>query len=179
MAIKHFSLYHAVAILSDEKSQRQDQIENNKKKNSTRHKQIIFALSGVVIFVGIFLFYTFYLHAENSVYVYEDYFQIRGTYGAIVNFSEISDLILVEKSMEEIGIPRRSNGVVTDSILKGKYLSDSQDSILLFVRQHVAPTIQIIRVNEGNIYLSFSDPEKTNDLFLELRGKLSHAIQTE
>jgi len=179
MTNKHFSLYHALAILSDEKSQRQDQSEHKNKKHSTRYNQLIFILSGIIIFVAIFLFYALYLHAENSVYIYEDRIQIKGTYGVAVNFSEISDVVLIEKSMEEIGVPRRRHGVVTGDILKGRYESDMHDNILLFVRQHVAPTIQITRENEGSIYLSYADTQHTNELYLELRSNLDLAAQTE
>ena len=178
MTSKHFSLYHALAILSDEKSQ-QDQSEHKNKKRSTRYKQLIFILSGIIIFAAIFLFYVLYLHAENSVYIYEDSIQIKGTYGVSVNFSEISDVELIEKSMEEIGIPRRRHGVVTGDILKGRYESDMHENILLFVRQHVAPTIHIIRENEGSIFLSFADTQYTNELYLELRSNLDFAAQTE
>ena len=169
MKNKHFSLYHALAILSDEKSQ-QDQSEH--KKRSTRYKQLIFVLSGIIIFTAIILFYVLYLHAENSVYIYEDSIQIKGTYGVAINFSEISDVELIDKSMEEIGIPRRRHGVVTGDILKGRYVSDIHDNTLLFVRQRVAPTIQIIRENEGSIFLSFADTQYTNEIYLNIRVAL-------
>jgi len=171
MTEKHFTLYHAISILKGEKAKQQNQREYNKKSTS-RCKQLIFILSGIVIFAGIFLFYTLYLHAENSVAVYEDYFQIKGAYGVIVDFAEVSDVILIEKSMDEIGIPASTNRVLTREILKGRFTSELHENILLFVRRQVEPTIHIIRENDGGIFLSFAAAEKTNALYLELLEKL-------
>jgi len=80
--------------------------------------------------------------------------------------------------VDEIGTPFRTNGVYTRDILKGKFRSELQENILLFVRRQVAPTIHIIRENEVDIFLNFSDAGKTEKLYLELQSKLGFAEQT-
>ena len=163
-----------LGIWLGDKEQRQS--ASHKKKRSALYRQLVFMLAVSAIIAGSILIFRLFNHAENPVYVYENYIQIKGAYGISADFSEISDVILIEKSMDEIGNPTRINGALTRDILKGRFRCELQGDILLFVRRQSEPTIHIIRENERDIFLSFADPEKTNKLYFELqRAILNHA----
>jgi len=100
---------------------------------------------------------------EPTVNVLDDGIQIRAMYGLTVGFSEIRDISLLEQSMREIGVGRRTNGYNAGGSLKGHFTSG-----LLFVQANISPTIRIERINGSNVYISFHDSEQTRMLYSEL-----------
>jgi len=120
----------------------------------------------VLIAVSTILIYS---AKEPEVIIFEDSIQIKAMYGLTINFSDITDVSLIEKSMREIGdVGIRVNGADTFGTLQGHFKSDTLGETLLFVRLNSSPTIKIERNNDKDIYLNFSSSEKTIALFDEL-----------
>lgn len=61
----------------------------------------------IVIAVGVLFFYS---EKEPEVIILDSGIQIKAIYGLKIDFSEISDISLIEKSMRDIGVGRRTNG---------------------------------------------------------------------
>ena len=127
-------------------------------------KWIIIILVVTIIGVGV-LFYQG--EREPTVNIFDDNIQIRAMYGLSVDFSEISNVSLLEQSMREIGVGRRTNGYSTGNTLKGHFTSG-----LLFVQANESPTIRIERNSGSNIYISFRDGEQTEMLYNELMATI-------
>jgi uncharacterized heparinase superfamily protein len=116
---------------------------------------------------------------EPKVKVFDDRVQIKTMYGLTINFSDITDVSLIESSMREIGnVGRRVNGGDTFGTLRGHFKSDTLGETLLFVRLNASPTIKIERNNDKDIYLNFSSSEKTNMLFNELNTAINRDSNT-
>jgi hypothetical protein len=146
-----------------------------KKSKSTATIAVIIASSAfsviIVIAVGIMLFYG---AKEPVVNVSDQGIQIKTLYGLNVNFSDISDISLIEKSMGDIGVGRRTNGYggVGDT-LKGNFESDNLGETLLFVQSKSSPTIRIECDSRKDIYVSFRDSEATRALYDEMIREFS------
>jgi hypothetical protein len=118
------------------------------------------AAVGVMFFLG---------EAEPTVTVLDDSIQISGMYGTNVSFSEISDILLLENSMEDIGVGMRTNGYGGfGATLKGNFQSSAHGETLLFVRTTSSPTIQIARNDKRDIFLCFGNSEETRQLYDEI-----------
>jgi len=141
---------------------------NDIASSKTSNYGIIKVIFTVIILFGVgVLFY--FGEKEPDVKILNDGIQITGMYGLSIDYSEITDINLLEKSMKEIGIGRRTNGYGGfGDALKGNFRSDALGETLLFVRANSSPTIKIERANKKDIYLSFHDTEKTNKIFNEL-----------
>lgn len=106
---------------------------------------------------------------DAKIEVSEKSIQIRSMYGISINFSEIEEVVLIEKSMEEIGVGRRTNGYGgLDGTLKGHFKSNELGAVLLFVKADSSPTIMIKRFNKKTIYISFSNSDKTRSLYEDI-----------
>jgi len=113
------------------------------------------------------LFY--YGEKEPVVSISDKYVHIDGMYGIDINFTDITDISLIDKSMKDIGTGRRINGYAGfGDTLKGYFISESSGRILLFVKSEAVPTIRIDRDNGEDVYISFRDGEKTRLLYQEL-----------
>jgi hypothetical protein len=120
------------------------------------------------IFVGGLLFYG---EKEPVVKISDNQIRIAGMYGLSVDFSDISSISLIEKSVADLGAGRRTNGYGGFSeSLKGHFDSPDLGKVLLFVKSGASPTLWIERESQEDIYLSFKDGEKTKSLYQELKG---------
>ncbi len=120
----------------------------------------------ILLACTIMLFYGF---KETDVKLSDDQMQITGMYGLKIAFDEVESITLLEKSMNEIGVGTRTNGFGGfGSTLKGNFESASQGMYILFVNSSSSPTIRIERSAGVNVYISFNDGQKTEDLFSEL-----------
>jgi len=120
------------------------------------------------IFVGGLLFYG---EKEPVVNISDNQIRIAGMYGLSVDFSDISSISLIEKSVADLGAGRRTNGYGGFSeSLKGHFDSPDLGKVLLFVRSGASPTLWIERESQEDIYLSYKDGEKTKSLYQELKG---------
>ena len=90
---------------------------------------------------------------------------ISGMYGTTINASEISDITLVDSSMQSIGAGRRNNGS-NGSVWRGSF-----EAGLLFVRPNASPTLRIDRNNAPSVFISFNDAAKTRELYRELSNR--------
>ena len=91
---------------------------------------------------------------------------IRAMYGTSISFSEITDIILIETSIRDIGINGRMNGYGGfGTTLKGYFNIRGAGNSLLFVKPASSPTIHITGKNVSDIFISFADGEKTRDLY--------------
>ena len=89
----------------------------------------------LVIFIltacAIMLFYGF---KEPGVQLTDTQIQVKGMYGLEIDFTDIKDVTLIEKSMREIGIGTRTNGFGgMGSTLKGNFKSADLGKHMLFV----------------------------------------------
>jgi hypothetical protein len=119
----------------------------------------------VLVAVGSVLIYG---AQEPEVVVFDNRVQIKAMYGLTIDFSDITDISLIENSMSEMDVGRRVWGSDIFGTLQGHFKSDTLGETLLFIRLNSAPTLRIERNNDKDIYLSFSNSEKTNMLFDEL-----------
>jgi hypothetical protein len=121
---------------------------------------MIFVLVGIMYFQG---------SKEPIIKVRDNNIEIKAMYGENIEFSEINNISLIEKSMDDIGIGTRTNGYGGfDGTLKGNFDSDISGKTLLFVQANSSPTIKIDRKNKKDIYISFRNSEKTKQLYQEL-----------
>lgn len=136
-------------------------------KRKNRISTIISTVVCVAVLIGAGVM--FYLGERDSgVNVGYDHVQIQGIYGLSISFSEIAGVSLLNQTMQEIGVGRRINGFdVGGNALKGHFSAG-----LLFVQKNKAPTIQIKRHNQPNIYISFRNSEHTEMLFNELQNTI-------
>jgi len=119
----------------------------------------------VLVVVGVALVYSV---SEPEVTVFDSSVQIKAMYGLTIDFSDITDICLIESSMGGLDVGRRVNGADVFGVLQGHFKSDTLGETLLFVRLNSSPTIRVERGNGKDVYLSFSSGEKTMTLFNEL-----------
>jgi len=111
---------------------------------------------------------------EPEVTVFDNSVQIKAMYGLTINFSDITDITLLENNIRDIGnIGTRVNGADVFGTLQGHFKSDTLGETLLFVHVNSSPTIRIERNNEKDIYLNFNNSEKTITLFNELNTAIN------
>ena len=133
-------------------------------------KATIITISAIAAIVLVGVGVMFYQGEKDPlVKVLDERIEIKAVYGLSVDFADISDVSLIEKSMRDMGIGTRTNGYGGASeALKGHFESDSLGKTLLFVQSESSPTIRIERNGKPDIYISFRDGEKTRSLYDEL-----------
>ncbi len=100
--------------------------------------------------------------------------QIKAMYGLDIDFSEISEISLIEKSVHDIGIGTRVNGYGgIGEALKGYFTSDTLGDTILFVQSKSSPTIKLERAGSKDVYISFGSSERTEQLYSELISRIS------
>lgn len=132
---------------------------------------VMISISAIILIVVGMLFY--YGEKDPVVKILDDHIQIDAMYGLNINFSEIADISLIDKSMRDMGVGIRTNGY--DGIggtLKGNFKSDILGETLLFVQSKSSPTIKIVRKGKKDVYISFDNPESTEQLYNELITKI-------
>ena len=106
---------------------------------------------------------------EPEVTVYDNKLQIKALYGVTINYTNITNITLIDKNINEIGnVGKRINGADILGTLQGHFKSDTLGETLLFINKNSSPTILIERNNDKNIYLNFNNNEKTTTLYNEL-----------
>lgn len=111
----------------------------------------------------------FYGEKDLDTSILDDRIQIKAMHGLNIEFSEIADISLIEKSMSDIGIGTRINGYGgIGRALKGNFKSDTLGETLLFVQSKSSPTIKIERTDKRDVYISFCNSESTEQLYREL-----------
>ncbi|WP_052446824.1 hypothetical protein [Candidatus Soleaferrea massiliensis] len=121
---------------------------------------VILAVCTVMLFYGL---------KETEIELSDNQIQMKGMYGMNIDFTDVENITLLEKSMREIGIGTRTNGFGGfGSTLKGNFESERLGKYKLFVDADSSPTILIERTHDVDVYISFQDSQKTEDYFSEL-----------
>ncbi|ROR30408.1 hypothetical protein EDD66_10259 [Mobilisporobacter senegalensis] len=133
-------------------------------------KAVIIAIASIsaiiLIIVGALFFYG---EKDPVTSILDNSIQIKAMYGFNIDFSEIADISLIEKSMSDIGIGARTNGYGgMGEALKGHFKSDTLGETVLFVQSKSSPTIKIERTDKKDVYISFRNSESTEQLYREL-----------
>lgn len=127
----------------------------------------ITSISAIILIAIVALF--FYSEKDPGVSILDDRIQIKAMYGLNIDFSEVANISLIEKSMSDIGIGTRTNGYGgIGGTLKGNFKSDTVGETLLFVKSKSYPTIKIERTDKKDIYISLNNSESTEQLYREL-----------
>jgi hypothetical protein len=138
--------------------------KNQKTSKANKIVPIVFAMILLIVVGGVLL----YCEKEPAINVSDSQIQIKAMYGVDIDFSDVTNVSLIEESMKDIGIGSKVNGFDGIRTFKGHFKSDSLWETLLFVQSNSSPTIRIERNNEKDIYISFRAAEKTERLFDEL-----------
>jgi len=150
-------------------------VADNEKSKPSSNKKVIIAVvtiaALILIGIGINIGIMMQQGSKDPVIILHDNsIQIKAMYGVTINFSDITEISLIDKSMREIGVGKRTNGYGgIGETLKGNFKSDRAGETLLFVQYNSTPTIKIVRVNDKDVYISFRDNEKTKDVFEEIK----------
>jgi len=120
---------------------------------------------GVMIYQG---------ERDPVVSVRLDSIRISAMYGLDINYANISEIILIDKSMKDIGIGSRINGYSSGGqALKGHFSSAAHGQQLLFVYSGSSPTIRITRVLGEDIFISFRSSDTTKAIYSDISAPLS------
>ena len=106
-----------------------------------------------------YYYFTATLLSLYSLHFFVDKNSISAMYGLSVDFSDISDITLLEQSMREIGEGVRTNGF-NGGAWRGHFTAG-----LLFVVPDSSPTIRIERYTASTIFISFRDSVQTPMLY--------------
>jgi hypothetical protein len=143
-------------------------INNTSKLKSAKSTIIAVSVISVTVFiaVGVLL----YQGGKDPVFnIFDDKIQIKALYGLSIDFSDITEITLIEKSMSDIGIGQRINGYGgIGEALKGHFKSNGLGETLLFVQSKSSPTIRIERRDKKDIYISLRNGDNTEQLYHEL-----------
>jgi hypothetical protein len=121
---------------------------------------IIFTMIGALFFYG---------EKDPDISIINEHIQIKAMYGLNIDFSEVHNISLIDKSMSDIGIGTRTNGYGgIGGALKGNFKSDTLGETLLFVQSKSSPTIKIERTDKKDVYISLHNSESTEQLYREL-----------
>ena len=125
---------------------------------------IIIAMSVLILIgVGIMIFLG---ERDPVVTIHNDSIKISALYGLTINYSDIEYITLLGKNMRGIGVGTRINGYSTSGqALKGNFSSAEHGQHLLFVYSSSSPTIQIVRANGVDVFISYRDSEKTREIY--------------
>jgi len=131
-------------------------------------------LGAIVVFGGLVLaFFTpvllFTGEQDPTVEIIDSSIKISGRYGLKIDFSEITDISLMEKTISSIGLTRSTFGYGTSTTQKGYFRSDMYGSVLLFTRTKSLPTIHIARDDKADVFLNFSNNEATRTLYNDMK----------
>ncbi len=135
-------------------------------------KTIFKILIPVIVLIVVALFY-FYSEREPVISIIDNQVKIKALYGQSIDFSEIAEVSLIDKSIRELGIGARTNGYGGfGGTLKGNFRSKTLGATLLFVQADSSPTIKIERIGKKDIYISLRDGQRTkllyNDIILNM-----------
>jgi len=105
---------------------------------------------------------------DSIVEIIDSNIKISGRYGLTIDFSEITDISLMEDRIGVIGITRRTFAYGTSTTQKGRFESSRYGSVLLYTRANSSPTIHIKREGKEDVFLNFGNNEATRTLYNEM-----------
>ena len=153
-------------------------LATNKRINrvSKTPKGVFISITSIVLIILIGFGWLFsYGEKDPEVSILEDQIQINSIYGLSISISEISEILLIDKSVNELDIGTRVNGYDGfGDALKGNFKSKTLGETLLFVQVNSSPIIKIARINNKDVYISLSKSDSTLKLYQDLISFLSN-----
>lgn len=145
--------------------------------NSSTSRTPKAVIIAIIAFVGIILVLVgameYYGRKDPVVNIHDNSIQIKAMYGVNIDFSEITNISLIEKSMNNIDVGRRTDGYGGfGETLKGNFESDINGKTLLFVQSKTSPTIKIERTDEKDVYISLHNSKNTEQLYHKLKSAI-------
>ncbi|NYB75302.1 DUF3784 domain-containing protein [Sedimentibacter hydroxybenzoicus DSM 7310] len=149
--------------------------DENASSKAATYKAKIIVIIVISVLSLIALGILFYQGGKDPVInILDESIQIKAMYGLSIDFIDITDISLIDKSMSEIGVGRRINGYGGNGeALKGNFKSDNLGETLLFVQSKSTPTIRIERDGGKPVYISFRNGETTETLYHEMMSTIS------
>ena len=142
--------------------------ENKDTKSTAKSAMVATSVISVIVLIAVVVMF-YQGDKDPDVNILDNGVQIKAMYGLNIDFTDITDISLIEKSMSEIGLGRRMNGYGgIGEALKGNFQSDILGETLLFVQSRSTPTLRIERTNGKDIYISFRNGETTETLYHEM-----------
>lgn len=138
-----------------------------------RRIRIVVILS-VIIFLVLVVLMFYFGEKTPQIIINDSQISIDSMYGITVDFSDISNIKLEQKSMKEISNElHRDDGYSFRNTLKGNFSSQQTGECLLFVSYDVSPTIFIDCTSTKDIYISFPEKTQTEATYTRLMGVLN------
>ena len=145
--------------------------------NNSTSKTPKWVVMAIIAFVGIIIVVVgtmeYYSLKDPAVNFLDNSIQIKAVYGVNIDFSEITSISLIDRSMDDIGVGRRTNGYGGfGETLKGNFESDINGKTLLFVQSKTSPTIKIGRMDNKDVYISLRNSANTEQLYRKLISEI-------
>lgn len=133
---------------------------------------VVIALVVIVMVVVGMMYYSG--EKDPVITIRDNQIQIDAMYGLDISFSSVNGVALIEQPINDIAPKmRRDNGYEGfGGTLRGHFSAENIGEFMLFVKADSSPTIWIERNEDEDIYLSFSDSAKTEELFNELQAAI-------
>ena len=126
------------------------------------------------LFIGTILLiialFTVYAIRDAKVILSKDKVDIQGEYGIQIKYLDISQIDTVKYLPS---IEMKTNGYSVLTYRKGYFVLKDIGVAKLFVNYKFPPIIQIRLKDNEFIYINYSDPKKTIDLYKGLHGKIN------
>lgn len=145
----------------------------NSKAKTAKIGTIAAIVMGAIVFIAVGLM-VYDGEKDPVIHIADSRVHIEAVYGLDISGSDVKDILLIDKSMDDIEPDmHRDNGYGGfGSTLKGHFSSEKIGNFMLFVKSDVSPTIRIERHGADDIYLGFSDGEKTRMIYRELKAAI-------
>ena len=152
--------------MADEKEKREESNLGLFDIEKIRLCLVAIAVASVILALPVLLSFG---EKDPTVKLLDSGIEISTLYGLKIDFSEITDISLMESRVGVIELTRRTNGYGTPSTLKGEFLSNRHGRVLLFTRASSAPTIHIKRESKPDVFLNLSNSEATRTLYNDMK----------
>lgn len=143
-------------LIKAQKYDKNNLTESGKIKTSI--KAIIGLLILVLLIVGSMIIYG---SLDNEVSLNANSIEIKGKYGATINFSEIERISLID---ELPPVNKKVNGFKLGDILKGYFDLETLGEGILFIQRGQPPYIYI-ELKDSYIIINSEDPNVTQELY--------------
>ena len=141
---------------------------NTKEPSMSRAMKIkIFVLVCICIALIIgFAYYAYQMDRDPEMIIHDDSIRIIHFYGLIVDFSNITEISLLDRSVQRIYMGYRTNAGIGHHIAKGYFQGG-----LFFMHLKAPLVIRITRRNAVAIYINFRNDTQTEQVYSLLRAK--------
>jgi hypothetical protein len=131
----------------------------------------VVVLGGVVLAVAATPAIMFYGEQEPTVKITDKGIKISGLHGLKIDFTEITDISLIENGTSDIGLTLRTWGYAfpVTGTQRGYFQSNMYGSVRLFTNVKSSPTIHIKREGKADVFLNFSNEEATRIVYANLK----------